>query len=1076
MKKITTLLLAIFVFIATVTPAFAAGGDKSEPIVRIDPVLTDDIFEQKVSGNLFMNANSPRVRVGKNVVQIDEKNDEVTPRLVGNTYMLPADFLGKALGAEYSGDINSAVIKYNECSIEFKAENKECLINGESNELSDAPITLYEHLYVPLRKVCESFGKKVNWDKCGIIIAGDSADSFSWDTKEGYDILLRASRDVLYINPSPDDVTTRLKEKNPDNLHPRLLVRADEVTELRNKVNNAEPYKTWFKSVKNKADIYLTYSEEKMNVNYVFEDGIRLLYVSRRASEYMETLSFAYLMTGDKRYADKAISVLMKVCKDEFPDWHPYHFLDVAEMAAGVALCYDWCYDALRPSQRWIAKNAIVEKALKPVMEDYNEIPGRQRTWYWSSRTSESYPQNWISVSFGGTTMAALAVGDEDLGDFKDVGRVITEGMERQKDLYETYMPDGSFVDGPGYWELAMSYLVYGISSMQTAIGTDYSMLNCPGIINTYDWLAQVMGPDGGFNYDSNNPSFTNSPEYFWMSNAINKPNLTDYRLNTQINKWKLETSFKDIIWYKPNESNEEFMLDNTYYSRGGVVMSVMRSGFNDMDTWVSMFGSYMDKQEASHDFDGTFVLDMLGKRWGLDLGSESGTYGSSGTPIYEYYRARAEGSNTVIIQPGYGADHDHKARAQQEKFETNVFSSYVIYDLTQQLEYKGAKSWRRGMKLDKMDNTVVIEDELSTSKSSEYYWFMHTEADIKVSDDGRSAVLSRDNRKIMAKLISNDKKLKFEVMDAVPLKTSPNPSHQDKNDGVTKLTVHALDVTDVKMAVKFIPLYGKEIDKTDEEYINLDNWKLEYSSNFDRSLKLSGLSIDNVPIDYFSPDVRNYSIELGLSGVSAPPVVSATSENGIVSYVAPTEDNYVGKIVVTDKYNKERKNEYYVDFYLKDFSDAMITMVTPDIYATGAKPKELNKIDVQSVTASSIPQPQNPPEGMLDDNLSTRYSVQGLGTTVDFDLGSVQTVTHIGTAVYDGDERGMMYVLACSDDGENWTEVISVKTGGTTNDEEYYKIPETTARYFRIYCCGNTASGSTDDAWFSVSEMGFYN
>src|ERR1019366_3455224 len=68
----------------------------------------------------------------------------------------------------------------------------------------------------------------------------------------------------------------------------------------------------------------------------------------------------------------------------------------------------------------------------------------------------------------------------------------------------------------------------------------------------------------------------------------------------------------------------------------------------------------------ASHgDLDaGDFVLEALGQRWAYDLGSDD--YALPGyfdtnlahtTNRWSYYRMRAEGQNTIVINPGYGPD-----------------------------------------------------------------------------------------------------------------------------------------------------------------------------------------------------------------------------------------------------------------------------------------------------------------------------------------------------------------------------------------------------------------------------------
>lgn len=577
MKRIMSLFL-IFGILTSAVPAVMADGNTAVPVAPVTEEITDSVFKEKVVGNIFLYMESPKVRVGESIVKMDEANDDVKPKMVGNSLMLPADFLGKAFNISYTGDLNSASLKSDKREVRFEEGKSSFTVDGNDVVLSDAPTVFYDHLYIPLRAACEAFGKEVAWDKCGIIVAGDTAKSFSWDDKAGFAVLTKATRDIIYEDPSPEEVVALLKENNPNNAHPRLLLNQDKVEILRNRVLHEEPYKSWFESEKLWADRYLKYTDEQFNVNYVLEDGLRLLYVSRRVATYIERLAFTYLMTGDKEYAKCAIKIAMKVSGDDFPDWHPYHFLDTAEMAAAVALCYDWCYDELRPSQKWVIKNALVQKGLKPVMEDYNEVSGRSRTWYWSSKSSSAYPQNWVGVCFGGTTMAALAVGDEDLGDFTEVGNVITEGMKRMKDWLDCYMPDGACTDGTGYWEFAMSYMVLGISSMETSLGTDYSLSVSPGFGLTFEWLAQLMGSDGGYNFGSNNPSYTNSPEYFWWGNKTNNTALINYRLKQHLTAWNLSPNWKDVLWYEPIEETGDMELNTSYEART-VSMAVLRNG-----------------------------------------------------------------------------------------------------------------------------------------------------------------------------------------------------------------------------------------------------------------------------------------------------------------------------------------------------------------------------------------------------------------------------------------------------------------------------------------------------------------
>jgi hypothetical protein len=49
-----------------------------------------------------------------------------------------------------------------------------------------------------------------------------------------------------------------------------------------------------------------------------------------------------------------------------FPDWHPEHFLDTAELTTALAIGYDWLYDYLSPEDRSAIRRAIVDKGLRP--------------------------------------------------------------------------------------------------------------------------------------------------------------------------------------------------------------------------------------------------------------------------------------------------------------------------------------------------------------------------------------------------------------------------------------------------------------------------------------------------------------------------------------------------------------------------------------------------------------------------------------------------------------------------------------------------------------------------------------
>src|ERR1041385_7144617 len=144
--------------------------------------------------------------------------------------------------------------------------------------------------------------------------------------------------------------------------HPRLLVLDEDLARLKPVLQSDPLAKQWFAKLKSEADKTL----DAPLVQRVLI-GPRLLQVSRTVVNRVSLLAGMYRITGDRRYADRARAEMNAAAN--FVDWHPPHFLDVAEMTNAMAIGYDWLYAELTPQERKLFKTAIVEKGLKPAIE-----------------------------------------------------------------------------------------------------------------------------------------------------------------------------------------------------------------------------------------------------------------------------------------------------------------------------------------------------------------------------------------------------------------------------------------------------------------------------------------------------------------------------------------------------------------------------------------------------------------------------------------------------------------------------------------------------------------------------------
>ena len=110
-----------------------------------------------------------------------------------------------------------------------------------------------------------------------------------------------------------------------------------------------------------------------------------------------------------------------------------------------------------------------------------------------------------------------------------------------------------------------------------------------------------------------------------------------------------------------------------------------------------------------------------------------------------------------------------------------------------------------------------------------------------------------------------------------------------------------------------------------------------------------------------------------------------------------------------------------------------------------------------------------NLPGNTVDNNLGTRWSANGDGQWIRYDLGSTQTVGYVAIAVHNGNSRQNRFDLQVSSDGVNWTNVrTGVLSSGTTTNEETHDFPDVAARYVRYM--GHSATTSTFNSLSEVS------
>ena len=107
-----------------------------------------------------------------------------------------------------------------------------------------------------------------------------------------------------------------------------------------------------------------------------------------------------------------------------------------------------------------------------------------------------------------------------------------------------------------------------------------------------------------------------------------------------------------------------------------------------------------------------------------------------------------------------------------------------------------------------------------------------------------------------------------------------------------------------------------------------------------------------------------------------------------------------------------------------------------------------------------------NVPQNTLDDRLDTRWSNFGKGSWIDYDLGSLRSISGVAIAWHAGNQRASNFTLSTSSDGYAYTPFYTGRSSGTTTAAETYAFAARSARRLRI-----TVNGNTLNDWASIAE-----
>lgn len=560
-------------------------------------------------------------------------------------------------------------------------------------------------------------------------------------------------------------------------VHPRLLFTADDI--LRIKTNAASDLfaKANYDDVISRANKVLT----DPLLSYGLDGaGLRIPSIHTFSNDQLPYLVLAYQFTKDARYALRCWQQLDAM--RNWPDWGASrHFLDAGIAAKGVAIAYDGLYDYLSVTQRSQLAAAVRNFVLQPGKTQIETNTGAWK-WYLSN-------DNWNGICHGGMIMAALAIYETDAAFNSKVISLATNGI---LPYMQSLGPDGASEEGMSYWSYGLSNTFLAFESLKRCLSTTYGLAEQPGFVKTGWFPYQMSGPVGtatigdDYLYVGKTNKFLS---YFWFSKYFKNANLAKTHYDACISVNALDAvkmnGWLDLLFYDKDlvnsGSSAVFPLDG--YLRGIEYMYLQENINNDNALYVGMHGGDNSSSHGHLDA-GSFFIQAQGETWAQgNLGLESpypSDYFTATAPSYNaastntaqtrgrfyYYRVKTEGKNCLVFNPDARPEQNPTGIATVVSKANDGIGGYHIIDLSS-VYSRDVSTYRRGIKLNRNNGFISVQDEFTPNKGSTVYWLMHSPATdgLAISANGKTATMTKNGKTFFA-VIQSPSNAVFERVD----------------------------------------------------------------------------------------------------------------------------------------------------------------------------------------------------------------------------------------------------------------------------------------------------------------------
>ncbi len=439
--------------------------------------------------------------------------------------------------------------------------------------------------------------------------------------------------------------------------------------------------------------------------------------IGRELTHRVETLGFAYQLTGDERFGVEGARLLETVgdLPPDEPPVGPHSFAGArGDILRAMVTGYDWLYEAMSEQQR----DVVAQMMARYVEDLLAESPD---AWWMPYH-------NFIGVAIGACGAASIVLEER----FPERA---ASWREQSADLVELWLSsgfdsEGAYVEGVGYSFYGLGNATLFMDALKRAGGPD--VFAHPHLQRYPHFLAQSLLPGEGVFDARNDSGYTNGatpvllrlsaeglPLAKWLWRNTGGPNKRD--------PWRIIWA-NDVEAQSPLEAGEPL---SAHFPERGLV--VFRTGWDAADLMFSVeAGEYFpvihDQADKGH-----FTLYGLGGWWAIDSGYGNNREPEGKAQTVAHNCVLVDGRGQALTGASWGTDGailDYRATDRV---------GYALADAT--AAYRENNRGHVGVALERAHRhcffvrpahgepgyAIVVDDILVDGAEHDYDWLLHT-------------------------------------------------------------------------------------------------------------------------------------------------------------------------------------------------------------------------------------------------------------------------------------------------------------------------------------------------------------